>query len=213
MILLDIEQRSPEWHRARLGLPTCSRLDEIMTPKTLKPSASAPKYRNQLLAEWLLGYAMDWGGSSAYMERGTEMEPEARAFYELQRDVEVATVGLVLRDDGLFGGSPDGFVGEDGGLEIKCPAIHTHVGYMLDPASLVAEYRGQVQGYLYLTGRAWWDIISYNPDLPAVIQRIERSPTYIAALDEVLNGFIADLNAARQVLEPHRSLPAVAGAA
>lgn len=205
MKILNVQQGSPEWLRARLGIPTASQVDRLLTPAKLKISSQATLYRNQLLAEWLCGYPIDWGGQSAFMERGTDMEPEARAFYELQRDVEAQTVGFVLRDDGLFGGSPDSLVGKDGGLEIKCPALHTHVGYLLDPAALEAEYRGQVQAYLYLTGRAWWDLIAYNPELPAVVRRIERDEAYIAALDAVLEVFLAELAQARTVLEPHRS--------
>lgn len=205
MKILDVVQGSPEWLRARLGIPTASQVDRILTPAKLKLSSQAGGYRNQLLAEWLCGYPIDWGGSSQFMERGTDMEPEARAFYELQHDVEARTVGFVVRDDGLFGGSPDSLVGEDGGLEIKCPALHTHIGYLLDPEALVAEYRGQVQAYLYLTGRAWWDILAYNPELPSVVQRIERDEAYIAALDQVLGLFLADLARARAQLEPHRA--------
>lgn len=204
MIRLDVEQGSPEWLNARLGIPTASKYDEIITPKTLKPSASAAKYRNQLLAEWLLGHPIDWGGSSAFMERGTEMEPQARRFYEMHNDVDVEVVGFVLRSDERTGGSPDGLVGEDGGVEIKCPAIHTHIGYMLDPSSFAAAYRGQVQGYMYLTDRAWWDLLSYNPELPHVQVRIERDPEYIEALDKALASFLSDLATAQAQLEPHR---------
>ncbi len=207
MKIIQCEQGTPEWFQARLGIPTCSRLDEVLTPKTLKLSTSAGKYRNQLLAEWLVGYPLDFGGSSAWMDRGIELEPEARAFYELRNDVEVETVGCILRDDEMMGGSPDGLVGEDGGLEVKCPALHTHVGYLLDPASLVAEYRSQVQGNLYVTGRKWWDVLSYFPDMPDVTVRVERDETYIAALDVALAGFVSDLLAARAKLEPHRSIP------
>jgi hypothetical protein len=204
MILLDVVQGSPAWEACRLGLPTASRYDEILTPKTLKASASAPKYRNQLLAEWLCGYAIDFGGKSGFMDRGTEMEPEARAWYEFDRGCDVTVAGFVLRDDGETGGSPDGLVDEDGGIEIKCPAIHTHIGYLLDPASLVAEYKGQTQGYMYLTGRAWWDVVSYNPQLPKVVQRIERDEEYISALDRALGVFIQFLNEAKEQLREHK---------
>src|SRR5690606_16202558 len=143
---------------------------------------------------WLLGYPMDWGGKSEYMERGTALEPEARAAYEMQRDVDVQVVGFIYADDRkLTGGSPDGLIGEDGGLECKCPAIHTHIGYLLNPHALVDEYRTQVQGYLWITGRRWWDLCSYHPDLPSVIRRIERDEAFVAALDAAVNGFLDDL--------------------
>ncbi len=204
MIVLDMPQGGPEWEMARIGRPTASGFDKILTPSTLKPSKSAVPYRNQILAEWLLGYPIDFAPRTPWMERGTELEPEARAYYEMQHDVEVETVGLVMTDDGKVAGSPDGLVGDDGGLELKCPAIQTHIGYMLDPDKLVSGYRYQVQGYLYLTGRAWWDLVSYFPGLPDVTRRIGRDAEYIAALEAALKVFVKDLDAAKEKLAPHR---------
>lgn len=208
MRILNVEQGSPEWMDARLGIPTASAYDKIITPKTLKP-AKGDTYRNQLLAEWLLGYAIDWGTSSAWTERGRDLESEARAFYELTRDVEVTPVGFVARDDGQTGGSPDGLIGEDGGLEIKCPAIHTHVGYMLKPSLLSDEYRCQVQGYLYLTGRNWWDLMSYCPGLPEVMIRVERDAPFMDAFEPALAAFLADLDTAKERLAEHRQIAAL----
>jgi hypothetical protein len=202
--ILDVVQGSPEWEQARLGIPTASRFGDIITPKTLKLSKSSAVYRNQLLAEWLLGYPIEWTPQTAWMERGTALEPEARAFYAMEYDVEVQSVGFVLRDDERVGGSPDGLVGDDGGLEIKCPAIQTQIAYLLNPDALVDAYRCQVQGNAYLTGRAWWDILSYHPELPHVRVRIERDEQFITALDACLAEFLADLDEARTVLEPHR---------
>lgn len=211
MIRLDVEQGSPEWLQARLGIPTASCFDRIITPKTLKLSAQRFTYRNQLLAEWLLGYPIDWSGSSQFMERGTAMEPRARAYYEFQNDVEVDPIGFCLRDDEKVGGSPDGLVGDNGLLEIKCPAIHTHIGYLIDPEAFAAAYRHQVQGYLYLTGRAWADLLSYNPELPAVVVRVERDPEFVDALDESLNAFVEELEEAQAALQPHRAEREVVG--
>ena len=207
MRILDVVQGSEAWLHARLGIPTASQADKILTPARLKPSSSAASYRTQLLAEWVQGYPIDWSGQSQFMERGTDLEPEARAAYELETDADVTTVGLCVRDDGLFAGSPDGLVGDDGGLEIKCAALHTHIGYMLDPSSLAAEYRGQPQALMYLTGRAWWDLWAYHPELPAVRVRIERDPEYVAAFAPALDAFIAELLRGREMLEPHRRTP------
>jgi hypothetical protein len=212
MIVHNVEQGTPEWMRVRLGIPTASRINDVLTPKTMKPAAAGAKYRNQLLAEWVLGYPVDWGDAGGWAERGRDMEAEARAWYEMERDTEVERVGFITRADGMFGGSPDGLLGTDGGIEIKCPAMHTHVGYLLDPQSLVDHYRGQVQSYLYLTGRAWWDLVAYNPDLPAVERRIEPELAYQQAMDAALHGFIADMEAAREVLAPYRA-PAMSVAA
>jgi hypothetical protein len=193
MKILTMEQGSPEWEFARLGIPTASRFDALLTPKTMKPSTQAEAYMAELLAEYLLGQPLDWG-SSGFMERGTEMEPEARKWYEFTYDVEVETVGFVTRDDGLVGGSPDGLAGADGVLEIKCPGALKHVQYMLGTHP---DHRGQVQGYMKLTDRSWCDILSYHPDLPPVVFRTERDEKYLSALDAVLEPFVERLEAAK----------------
>lgn len=205
MIRFDFAQGGPEWVAIRLGIPTASRFDEILTPAKLSPSKGAGKYRNKLLAEWLTGYSMDEGQDSMWMERGRELEPRARAWYELQYDCDVEQVGFILRDDGEVGGSPDGLVGEDGGLEIKCPALHTHIGYMLNLETLEAEYRGQCQGLMYLTGRVWWDLLSFNPELPSVVRRVWRDDTYIAALVKALDVFCSDLDSCKAMLAQHQN--------
>lgn len=205
MIVLDCPQGSREWLEARLGIPTASCFDEILTPATLKLAKGATLYRNLLLAEWMLGYPIEQP-VNGWMERGIMLEPQARASYELTHDVVVRTVGLVLRDDRQVGGSPDGLVGEDGGIELKCPAPQTHVGYLMEPTTLVQKYRHQVQGCLYLTGREWWDLVSYCPGLPTVEQRVTPDLEYHKALEGALEWFLADLADAKAILEPHREL-------
>lgn len=214
MRVLDVAQGSREWLQARLGIPTASQADRILTPARLKPSSSAVTYRLQLLAEWVLGYPIEWTESSAFMERGTELEAEARAAYEVEMGVDVEEVGLCLAPGGMFAGSPDGLVGSDGGLEIKCPAVHTHIGYLLEPESLAATYRGQVQALLWLTDREWWDLWAYHPELPPVRVRIEPDPEWQAAWEPALAGFLDALTYGRERLEPYRreSILAVATA-
>src|SRR5690606_40247877 len=130
MRIVDVVQGSPEWLQARLGIPTASQADRILTPSKLKPAAAAREYLHQLLAEWVLGYPIEWAGNSQYMQRGTDLEAEARAAYELEMGVDVQTTGLLLTDDGMFGGSADGRGGDTGGVEIKFPAVQTHIGYL-----------------------------------------------------------------------------------
>ena len=204
MKILKMEQGSAEWALVRLGRPTASQADKLITPKTLKPSASAIPYRNMVLAEWLLGYPLD-SARSAFMERGVELEAEARAYYELETGEEVRQVGFLLRDDGRFGGSPDGLVGADGILEIKNPSLAVHVGYLLNPEALEAEYRGQCQALLYLSDRAYVDLEAYSTVLPSVLRRVERDEEYIAAFDRALSEFLDDLDACREKLERYRS--------
>jgi hypothetical protein len=207
MIALEFEQGSPPWVENRLGIPTGSQADLLITPKTLKPSGSQVRYRNQLIAEWLLGHPLD-SGDSGWTIRGTDMEEEARKWYAFTRDVDVEEVGFILRDDRRFGGSPDGLVGDDGLWEGKCPAAHTHIGYLLDPDSLVMNYRGQVNSYMHLTDRAWCDLTSYCPGLPGVLVRVGRDTEYLSAFLPILEDFTTDLEACKERLKEHKREPA-----
>jgi hypothetical protein len=197
MIRLACAQRGAEWRDARLGIPTASHFSEIITPRTMKPSASADKYRNALLAEWVLGIAME-EPSSHWMDRGIEMEEAAVRFYQLQHDTDTEEVGFILRDDEMVGCSPDRFVGEDGILEIKVPSATTHIGYLLGtPAD---DYKAQVQGQLWITERQWVDVLSYHPSLPPALVRVERDEEFICALESAVNGFVDRLLQAREFM-------------
>ena len=206
MIVHRCQQGTEEWKALRLGVVTGSGFDEILTPATLKPSKAADAYLARLVAETLIGAPVD-EMSSAWMERGTEMEPRARVWYEITRDVAVEQVGFITRDDGRVGVSPDGLVGDDGGLELKVPAANTHVAYALNPGALTAKYRGQVQAALYDTGRKWWDIASYNPSIDSVVERVTPDPAYLAALVPALDAFLARLDAALARLRPTLTAP------
>jgi len=197
-----MEQGTPEWVAARLGIPTASAFDRILTPATRKPSAQADAYLHELLAEWLLGQPAKDGGDSAFMARGRDMEDRARGWYEFTQGQAVERVGFCTTDDGLVGCSPDSLVGDEGGLEIKCPSIWWHVAYMLEPSRLAADYHGQVQGGLWVTGRAWWDLESYNPSpsVHPVVVRVRPDAAYHAALSAALGDFRARLLAGRSAL-------------
>lgn len=196
MIVLDMEQGSREWVQARLGIPTTSQFHRIITPKTMKLSGAVDGYLCQLLAEQMLGEPVDDDGTD-FMQRGTSMEQDAIAYYEMQRDTATEKVGFVLRDDRRIGCSPDRLVGEDGGLEIKCPSAPVHVSYMLD---VTEKYRAQVQGALWITGRKWWDFLSYNPYLPSVMVRFERDEEFIAALARCMDQFLSYMDESREKL-------------
>lgn len=203
MRTVECVQGSPEWFAARVGLPTASCFAELITPKTMKPSKSADRYLRRLLAEWQLGRPLD-DASSGFMERGKEMEADADRWYQFQRSVDTVPVGLCLRDDRKVGASPDRLVGEDGLVELKVPSAEVHMGYLLLPQTLVDEYHVQVQGELYVTGRAWADLVSYNPEIPSVLVRCERDQVFIAALAEIVDAFVARLEDAKARL---RALP------
>ena len=175
------EQGSPEWLAARLGIPSASMFAKLVTTKGIW-SASADAYINQLVAERLTGEREEVF-QSHHMLRGTELEPDARDLYSLISDAEVTEVGFCLHDTLSAGCSPDGLIGEDGGIEIKCPAPSTHVEY-LRGGVLPSKYKQQVMGCLWITGREWWDFVSYHPTMKPLIVRVERDEEYIAALEK-----------------------------
>ena len=175
------EQGSFEWLAARLGIPSASMFAKIVTTKGAW-STSADTYINQLVAERLTGEREEVF-QSHHMIRGTELEPDARDLYSLMTNSEVIEVGFCLHDTLAAGCSPDGLIGEDGGLEIKCPAPSTHVEY-LRGGVLPSKYKQQVMGCLWITGREWWDFVSYHPTMKPLIVRVERDEEYIAALEK-----------------------------
>src|SRR5262245_45091449 len=119
MIIHDVVQGSTSWLQLRAGIPTASQFDQIITPSG-KPSKSAERYMLTLLAERLMGHPIT-ENVSMWMKRGSEMEADAVAFYQLQTDSDTVPVGFITNDEGTIGASPDRLVGEEGLLEIKCP--------------------------------------------------------------------------------------------
>lgn len=198
MIVLRCEQGSPEWRQARCGIPTASRFDRIITPKTRKASAQQVGLRNELLAEWISGTPSD-DFASEFMQRGKLLEPEAVAAYEWERGVTVDRVGFVRHDDLAVGCSPDGLVGDDGGLEIKCYGMEHHIGALLSP-NPDAEHLCQIQGCLWITDRRWWDRYYYHPTLPSVLVRVERDEEFIHALAVEVEAFVHRLEEAKGTL-------------
>jgi len=191
MRLIDCEQGSDEWISARLGVPSASMFGKIITTQG-KWSTQADAYINQLVAEKLTG-EQTYVYQNEHMARGTELEPEARTMYEFIKEVEVNEVGFCLHDTLDAGCSPDGLIAEDGGLEIKCPAPATHVEY-LKAGVLPSKYKQQVMGCLWITGREWWDFVSYHPTMKTLIVRVERDEEYITALEECVTKAVDLIN-------------------
>lgn len=157
----DFEQGSEQWFKARIGIPTASQFHRIVTPAKLQASKQSFDYLCELCAETMLGQPHDMSRSQ-FMQRGTELEAEAITWYAFENDCDVTRVGFCTTNDERIGYSPDGLVGDHGALETKCPAAKTHIGYLLDPDRLVAAYRTQVQGGLWVTGRKWCDLVSWH---------------------------------------------------
>jgi len=197
MIRHDVEQGTEEWHALRLGIPTASEFAKVIT-STGKASTQMGAYANRLVAEWLTGLP---GGMepNGWMQRGTELEPEARAAYEFETGEDVGQVGFLTSDDGWIGCSPDGLVGDKGLLELKCPSPGVHVEYLLNN-KLPSDYVPQVQGQLMVAEREWCDFYAYHPDMPPVRIRVERDESFIDALRGRLELLVNDIMRKRNSL-------------
>lgn len=190
MRLIECEQGSEEWLKARLGVPSASNFSKLITMKgTLSTQAKA--YVDALVAETITGESTYVKVTDA-MQRGTELEPYARERYFYETGNSVEEVGFCLHDDYQAGASPDGLIGEDGGLEIKCPLGGTMVSY-LRVGRLPSKYWQQVQGCLHITGRKWWDFMAYHPDMKPLIVRVERDEAFIAALNSLLIDVVKEI--------------------
>jgi hypothetical protein len=193
MIQHHAPQGTVEWARARAGVITASCFDRMLTPAKLEISKSMRPYLCQLAGEAVLGAPAETYQSAA-MDRGQELEGEAREYYALVRGEEVEEAGLCYLDEARrVGCSPDGLVGEDGGLELKCPGVPKHIEYLLT-GCCPPEYVHQVQGCLYVTGRPWWDFMSYYPGLPSLLVRVLPDPRWADALASVLPQAVAHLD-------------------
>ena len=183
VVALDVEQGSAEWGFVRCGLITTSALSLVMTAKKNQYSGGAQGFLARLVGERLIGEPYDWG-NTGWTERGHEQEINARKWYALERGVEVRQVGFLLSKDGEEGGSPDGLVGDDGGVEIKCYGLDHHMRVVMgvDP---IPDNPLQVQGLMRLTGRKWWDCVAYHPhpSVPNRLERIVRDEKFIGLLD------------------------------
>ena len=189
MKIITAEQQTPEWYKARAGIPSASNFDMIVTSKG-EPSKQAQKYMYRLAGERITGIPEETYQNAA-MARGVELEAEARSYYELTTGQTVEQVGFFVHDDG-FGCSPDGLVGEDGLIEIKCPSMAVHVGYLLDN-KVPTDYFQQTQGQLLVTGRKWLDFISYYPLMKPLVVRIERDEVFLRKLKVELKMFVKQL--------------------
>ena len=197
MTTFQVTQRSEQWYDARRGMPTCSRFDQILTAVKGEPSKSQETLIDELIAETVCppeqGVIQH---ITPEMEYGMKLEAEARCCYELEfAKWPVHEVGFVLHASGLFGGSPDALVGEVGGVEIKCPNAATHVGYVR-AGVLPNDYKCQVHGYMVVTGRQWWDFMSYARGFEPFHLHVERD-AFTAKLEAELLAFCQRYNAAR----------------
>ena len=191
-----VEQGSDEWKALRLGHVTASKVADIMAKGRSGEAVTRKKYKMQLVAERLTEMQQD-SYSNAAMEWGVEQEPFARMAYEVQNGVFVDKTGFWLHPvHRWIGVSPDGLVGEDGLVEIKCPNSTTHLDYVYDNKA-PAGYMKQMQCQLWVTGRKWCDFISYDPRVKhskqLFVKRVHRNEELIAEMEAEVLAFLAEV--------------------
>lgn len=195
-IIKDIEQGTAEWLELRKGYITASRFKDVLAKgRNGAPSKTRQSYMYQLAAEIMSG-EIEESYTNSYMEWGTEQEPHARELYELSNGLEVEEVTFIKLGDHRIGASPDGLVGDSGGLEIKCPKSSTQIETILK-GELPSQYVSQVQGCLWVSGREWWDFVSFDPRIKGKSsyfeKRIYRDDKYIADLEAKVFEFETEL--------------------
>jgi len=191
-IIKNIEQGSADWHSLRLGKITASRVKDVLSKgRGTTPSKLSETYMIELLAERLTGEAKPFFENDA-MRWGTETEPQARAMYELRSGNSVEEVAFIIKDD-FVGVSPDGLIGDNGMIEIKCPTTITQIKRALsDDYSL--DYYAQIQMQLWVAERDWCDFLSFDPRLDVdagyLLQRVKCDDEFIKNMNEKVYAFI-----------------------
>jgi hypothetical protein len=186
-----MEQGSEEWIMARLGLVTASCFSDVMAKGE---GTVRKKYMRRLVSERLTGSPTEAAYSSPHLERGVVQEPYARLAYEAATGNVVEEVGFIKHPSLLAGASPDGIIDHDGGPEIKCviPSVQIET---IERGKYPSSHKAQIMGNLWITGRKWWDFVSYSPALPQqslrlYIFRVERDEEYIQNLEAEVVRFL-----------------------
>lgn len=189
----EIVQGTPEWHALRCGKVTASRISDVIAKTKTGWAASRANYAAELIAERLTGKPAE-GFTNAAMQWGTDQEPNARLAYEFMQDVSVEQVAFVIHPKiADSGASPDGLVGIDGLVEIKCPNTATHIDTIIKQ-EVPAKYITQIMWQMACTDRKWCDFVSFDPRLPESMQlfvkRIDRDGDLINELETQVQVFL-----------------------
>ena len=189
-IIRGVEQGSVEWHLLRSGLVTSSCFKKVMSGGK---GLTREGYLYDLAYSRVTGKPTPDQFKSKDMERGNELEPQARAMYELETGNDVEEITFIKLDDDI-GSSTDGLISDDKGLtEFKCPLHKTHMKYMIDPSKFEKEYWQQVQGEIWVSGRDYVDLVSFHPDFPLVIRKVLRDNKAVAEISIKVAAFVIDL--------------------
>lgn len=195
---MTIEQGSAEWKQLRLGKVTASRMADVIARTKSGYGASRANYLAELVAERLTGVPAEHYTNAA-MQWGTEKEPDARAAYSFYANAEIDSAGFVPHPTiAMSGCSPDGLVGTDGLVELKCPNTATMID-LLRGGTIPDKYICQMFWQMACTGRQWCDFVSYDPRLPPhmqlYVQRIQRDNRLIKGLEAEVVKFLAEVEA------------------
>jgi len=194
----SVEQRTDEWHAARLGRITASRIADVMAKTKTGYSTSRANYMTELLLERLTGKPTEHFTSSA-MQWGVDTEPQARTAYEFYIGVDVVETGFHIHPTiAQAGASPDGLVGDDGLVEIKCPNSSTHLETWFNQEKIARKYQLQMQFQMACTGRQWCDFVSFDPRFPehltTFIARVNRDDALINEIEREVLQFLHELD-------------------
>ena len=199
-----MEQGTQAWLDARCGKVTASRMADLLAKTKNGPSASRANYMAELIAERLTGCPAERYVSKE-MERGTEMEPEARSAYEFFCDSTVTLCGFIDHPTiAMSGASPDGLVGDAGLIEVKNPNTSTHIDMLL-AQEIPNKYQLQMQWQMACTGRQWADFVSYDSRLPQnlrlFVKRLERDDAKIKEMETQAEIFLSELDTKLMALQ------------
>lgn len=190
--VFDCEQSTPEWYEARRGIATASEFSTVLAQgKGGGISLTRKKYLLTLAGEILTGECVE-SYTNANMERGKAMEAEARDLYAFKTDADIKRIGFVKNAIWNAGASPDGFIGDDGALEIKTKLPHLQLECLMDGV-LPSEHIAQCQGIIAITDRQWIDFVSYWPKLPLFVIRVQRDEDYINYMLTAITNFNVEL--------------------
>lgn len=191
-IIIDCQQGTEAWFRARLGIPTASEFGTILAPKAGSESKTRRTYLYKLAGEIVTGEPSEKFSTPA-MERGHALEPEARDLYAFMTDSEPELVGFMVdADPPTRGCSPDSLIGDAGMLEIKTKAPHLLID-VLKRDQFPSEHVAQCQGALWVAEREWIDIAVYYPKMPLFVKRAYRDEEYISRLSDAVAQFNEEL--------------------
>lgn len=189
--IINCEQGSDDWFRARMGIPTASEFSTVMAKgKGKAESKTRRTYMLKLIGERMTEQPME-SYSNHHMERGKVMEEEARNAYAFMTDREPELVGFIR--NGEKGASPDSLIESDGLLEIKTKLPHLQLDVLIEDR-LPPGHTAQVQGQIWVAEREWADFVSYWPGLPLFVKRVHRDEEYIKTLSQEVDRFLSDLH-------------------